>query len=89
MLHGLLVPTTNSYAVKLVHANETGKALAMLQIATNVSMLVGGVVDNRLYNATVDWYAPLTFLVMTGCLVLNTVMLLFVHVLSVRGKIET
>ncbi len=89
LLHGLLKPATNSYVVKLVHINETGKAFALLGLATNVSTLIGGIVDNRLYNATVDWYAPTTYLVTTAGLLLNTVMLLFVHVFSIRGKIET
>ncbi len=88
VLVDLLTPTIYSYTAKLVNVDETGKAFAILGLANDISSLVGGIAVNRLYRATVDWYPPFTFLVVSGVLLMNSAILLFVHIFSVKDKIE-
>ncbi len=88
-LQGLLVPTQNSVTAKLVNIDESGKAFALLGLAADISALIGGIIDNRLYYATVALYPPLTFLVIAGVLLINGAILFLIHVLAVKDKIET
>ncbi|KAI0211480.1 hypothetical protein LSAT2_003701 [Lamellibrachia satsuma] len=81
----LVAPMVRAISSKLVKQEEEGALFATIALAIALSVLVGQVIFNNIYSATVFVWAPLTFLVMLGTLCFTS---LLAVVFLIKEKLE-